>query len=270
LTVVLNRVLADRRQSEDDQAAPAAREGDAGDPVAPDLGERRLGWLVAAAAIAVVVVLAATLSRLPGLRGSPDPSALQGAPAVSGAGDAPAAGDATPGPAGSTSTGTLEAPLLEGGPGDPAAAPGARGGPLTPAAAGSAAGVPGPGATAAPGGTAAAKTTAPAATGGPEATAEPVPTTDLPPDVQAALAELSAAIRQQVAAGQFDRYAGDDLQGKVHQVAREVSEGDWAAARYYAGRIRDKLGKYRDDRRLTSTGYQVLVARVDALNDALS
>ncbi|HEU4347198.1 MAG TPA: hypothetical protein VFR35_05360 [Actinoplanes sp.] len=88
--------------------------------------------------------------------------------------------------------------------------------------------------------------------------------------MKAALVDLSAAIRRQVDAGQLDPTAGYDLQGKVYQVAREVSEGHWAAARYYADRIREKLRKYRDDGMLTSTGYQALIARVDVLDDALA
>jgi hypothetical protein len=270
LTVVLKRVLSDCRQADEELGAPAAAPvGDTSYPVTPDLAERRLGWFLAAAAIAVVVVLAATLSKLPGLRESPDQSLLGAPPGASVAGDAPVADDARLGPAGSTPTGSVEGPVPVGGPGNPAAAPGAPGGPLTPTAAGPVAGLPGP-ATAARGGTTAPQTTAPAATDTPHATANPVPTTDLPPAAQVALAELSAAIRQQVIAGQFDPDAGTDLQGKVHQVAREVSDGDWAAARYYAGRIREKLRKYRDDGRLTSTGYQTLIARLDVLDDALA
>jgi hypothetical protein len=51
---------------------------------------------------------------------------------------------------------------------------------------------------------------------------------------------------------------------------REVQEGDLAAARYYTDRLREKIGKYRDDGRLSSTGYEALIARVDVLDDALN
>lgn len=278
LTVVLKRVLADRRQAEDGQAAPAAAwdglaagsdgpdGGAAAHPVAPDLGERRLGLFVVAIAVAVVLVVAATLTRLPGLRGSPDPSALRAAPAASSpTGGVAPAGETSPGPAG-TPTSSVVAPPPAGGPINPAATPGRPG--VDPAT-GVAAAPTGPEATAGPG-TAGPATTAPAGTAGPGATAEPVPTGGSATDVQAALADLSAAISQQVEAGRLDPVAGSDLQGKVHQVAREVSEGDWGAARYYADRIRYKLRKYRDDGRLTSTGYQVLIARLDVVDDALS
>ena len=134
------------------------------------------------------------------------------------------------------------------------------------------AGVPGQAAT--PG---ASTTTAPAGAAG-SGTASPAPNnptttaapTALPPDVQAALNDLSAEISDQVAARQLDPVAGDDLQGKVHQVAREASEGDWTAARYYAGRIRDKLRKYLDDGFVTSAGYRALISKLDAVDAALS
>ena len=134
------------------------------------------------------------------------------------------------------------------------------------------AGVPGQAAT--PG---ASTTTAPAGGAGSGVTSPapndpattPAPTT-LPPDVRAALSDLSAEINIQVAAGQLDPVAGNDLQGKVHQVAREVSEGDWAAARYYAGRIRVKLGKYLDDGMVTSSAYRALITKLDAVDAALS
>lgn len=254
LTVVPKRVLAARRPAEDRSAGPAvdaARE--TFDPVAPDVGERRLGWLVAAIAIVAVMILAATLTSLPGLRGSAEPSGVPGAPAASWAGRDPV-DRATPGPAGSLPTGPVAAPSAGGG-GDPAAAPPAVNGPgraPTPA---------GPAATTAPGATAGPATTTPAATGGSGA--------DLL-DVQTAIADLSAEIRRQVDAGQLDPTAGSDLQSKVQQVAREVSDGDWSSARYYAGRIRDKLDKYRYDGLVTSTGYQALISRLDVLDDALS
>jgi hypothetical protein len=122
----------------------------------------------------------------------------------------------------------------------------------------------------APGGTAGSGITAPATGDPPATTAEPLPTITIAPDVKAALADLSAEITYRVDAGQLDPVAGDDLQSKVKQVAREVSEGNWAAARYYADRIREKLRKYRDDGTVTSTGYQALIARVDVLDAALS
>lgn len=259
---MLKRLLADRRPAEDGSAGPTTTADDATlSPVAPDPGERRLGWLVAAIAIVAVVVLAATLSRLPGLRGSVHPSAVPAAPAASWAGD-DSAGHTSPGPAGGTPTGSVAAPPPAGGPGDPEAPPAAAGGLPAATAAGQAAAPTGPAATTAPGGTAGPATTSPAGTDG------SVP--DLPPGVQTAIDDLSAEIRRQVNAGQLDPTAGYDLQGKVQQVAREVSEGDWAAARYYAGRIRDKLGKYLDDGTLTSTGYQALVRRLDVLDEALS
>jgi hypothetical protein len=259
LTVVIKRVLADR-QAEDGPATPAT--GPDGRPshrVFLDRDERRLGWFVAAIAITgVAVVLTVTLSRPSGLGGSADLSALPDAPAASWAG-VPAAGDTGPAPAGSTPPGSVPTP-----------APGLPGGPAAAPATGAVAASPKAGATATPGGMAGPATTAAAATDGPRATTEPVPTTDPPPYVQATLADLSAEISRQVDAGQLDPTTGYDLQSKVHQVAREVSEGDWAAARYYAGRIRDKLRKYRDDGMLTSTGYQALIGRVDVLDNALA
>jgi hypothetical protein len=63
--------------------------------------------------------------------------------------------------------------------------------------------------------------------------------------------------------------ASGDLQSKVSQVAREADEGNVAAARSHAVKIREKLGKYRDGGMVTAAGYQALVARVDAVISGL-
>jgi hypothetical protein len=239
------------------------RHGETSDPAQLDRRERGRGWTAAAVAVAVVV-LATSLSMLRSLGGMADPSGLHGAPAASTSGSAPS-GRADSRPGGLTQPPSSGPVTVNAGasPGAPAAAgPDATAAPAATA---------GPDATAAPAATAGPDATAaPAATAGPHATAEPVPTASPPPDVQAAIADMRAAIDDQVDAGQLDPYAGSDLQGKVDQIAREVSEGDWAEARYYAARLRDKLAKYRDDGKLTSTGYQTLVARLDVLDDTLS
>jgi hypothetical protein len=89
-------------------------------------------------------------------------------------------------------------------------------------------------------------------------------------EVQAAVADLSAAIREQVTARQLASSSADELQGKVDKIGDAASAGDWAKARDYAAEVRDRLGKYLDDGTVTAAGYQVLIARLDVVDDALS
>jgi hypothetical protein len=247
LTVVLRRVVADSRPDED-RPAPAAPPA-----VRADLGERRLGWLAVAAAVAVVVVAAMAVTSLPTLRGSARSTIA--VPAAT----APAVDSAGP----------LSAP-------PPVAAEAARpsaqksGQPDTPPAAGTQPTVPvgtllPPAPTAAPG----PETTTQPLPGVPVPTAKPVPTTVPPPGIQTAIADLRAEIRKQVNAGNVEPSASGDLQSRVNQVAREANEGDVAAARSHAVKIREMLGKYRDGGMVTAGGYQALVARVDAVISAL-
>jgi hypothetical protein len=206
-----------------------------------------------AAALVAVLVLAVLLSRLSSLRGSPDSADVRGAPGASAEANIPV------GPLSSTPAGSANTPApTERQPASPGLAPGTGAGPSVPtgpAAPGGAVGLPGP---------------ARPATAGPQATAGPAAPVNPPPDVQAAIADLRSAVRQQIDTGQLDAGAGDDLLSKVDQIAREVSEGDRAAARTYADRMRDKLGKYRDDGALTPAGYQALTARLGALDEALA
>ena len=89
-------------------------------------------------------------------------------------------------------------------------------------------------------------------------------------ELQAAVDDLSAGIREQVDAGQLVSTAGSDLQGKVDKILRYATEGDWATARYYADQVRIKLGKYLDSGTITATGYQALIPKVDAVDTVLS
>jgi hypothetical protein len=88
--------------------------------------------------------------------------------------------------------------------------------------------------------------------------------------VQAAVADLSDAVREQVNTGQLTSSSGYELQGKVNKIGETASAGDWAKARDYAAEVRERLGKYRDSGTVTATGYQVLIARLDVVDDALS
>ena len=88
--------------------------------------------------------------------------------------------------------------------------------------------------------------------------------------MQAAVADLSAAIREQVNAGQLASSSADELQGKVNKIGEAARAGDWAKARNYAAEVRARLGKYRDAGTVTATGYQVLIARLNVVDDALS
>ena len=97
-----------------------------------------------------------------------------------------------------------------------------------------------------------------------------MPSVSPPPTAQAAIADLRAEIREQAYAGQLDPQAGLDLLDKVDQIAHEVSEAHWAAARDLVHKVRDKLDKLRHDGLLTSTGYQTLIVRVDVLDKALA
>jgi FIMAH domain len=251
LIVVLRRVVADRREDRD---RPVASSPEPSPTVHPDLGERRLGWLAVTAAITVMVVAGVVLTSLPRLRGSVHPSAAQNA--------TPPAAVST-GPLSSTPPASAGAQPRSGQqPGQPDTPPAADAqlpvpvGTLLPTAP---LATPGPD-----------TTTWALPTGVPPPTALPVPTTLAPPGIQAAIADLRGEIRKQVDAGNLDPAVGEDLQGKVSQVAREVNEGDRAAALEYARKIREKLGKYRNDGTLTSAGYQALVARVDTIIGALN
>ena len=102
------------------------------------------------------------------------------------------------------------------------------------------------------------------------ATTAPAPITGLPPDLQAAIAGVRAAIRHQIDIGQLDPYAGAALLRKVNQVARELSERDWTAAFSTGAQMWEMLDTYRKDGRLTSTGYQAIVATLEKVHDVLT
>jgi hypothetical protein len=89
-------------------------------------------------------------------------------------------------------------------------------------------------------------------------------------ELQAAVADLSAAIREQVNARQLTSSSAEELQGKVDKIGEAANAGDWAKARDYAMAARERLGKYLASGTVTSTGYQVLIARLDVVDDALS
>lgn len=129
-----------------------------------------------------------------------------------------------------------------------------------------------PGATAPPGanGGTPVPTGTSAAPAGSEQTVSPVPTAAPRPDASAAIADLRAEIQEQELAGELHPDAADDLRSKVDQVLREANEADWPAARYYAGKIREKLGKLLDYGTVTLVGYQALTAQVDVLDRALT
>ena len=108
-------------------------------------------------------------------------------------------------------------------------------------------------------------TTSPTATVSPTATGTP----DLS-EVKAAVDDLSAGIREQVAAGQLTSTGGTDLQGKANKILAYAQDGDWTTARYYADQVRIKLGKYLSSGTITATGYQTLIPKVDAVDAALA
>ena len=132
-----------------------------------------------------------------------------------------------------------------------------------------------PTATAAPT-TTAPTTTAPTATVAPTTTSPTVtvaPTTTTASrlaQVEAAVADLSTAIGEQVNAGQLASSSAEELQGKVDKIGEAARAGDWAKARNYAAEVRERLGKYLDAGTVTATGYQALIARVNVVDQALS
>ena len=126
-------------------------------------------------------------------------------------------------------------------------------------------------------------TVSPTTSTSPTATASPTtsasssatasPTATVTPDlaqVQSAVSDLSAGIREQVSSGQLLSSAGTDVQGKVDKILAYAKEGDWATARYYADQVRIKLGKYLTSGAITATGYQALIPKVDVVDAALA
>jgi hypothetical protein len=196
-----------------------------------------------AAAIIVVAALAATLSTLPMMRDAADSPVGAQAPTATIIPGVPAV---IPAPQASATASTAQAP-------------GKRPVATSAAQVDSSSGTPA---------TADVRTAPPipkdppVATGAQPPTA-PAPAVTLPPGIDSAIGDLRAAITEQVDNGRLAADAGADLRGKVDQVAREAGEKDLARARYYASRIRVKLGKYRDDGLLTAAGYQILIARLD-------
>jgi hypothetical protein len=223
---------------------------DAADPRWRDSAERRLGWIAVAASITVVGALAGTLSTLPMRRDVIEAPASQQPPIMT-----LAPGTAAASPATDPSAAAVTAPP------PPLRSAG------TAAALGASSSTP---SMARPGGARGQRAGVPVTIDVPPTTAPPVGATTHTSGIQTAVAAMRAAIRYQVDSGHLDPVAGADLHSKVDQVAREASEGDLTRARYYAGRIRDKLGKYRDDRLLTPDAYQMLIAHLDVLDQALA
>jgi hypothetical protein len=203
-----------------------------------------------AAAVIVVAALAATLSTLPMMRDAADPPMGVKAPTATVIPGVPAV---IPAPQPSATASTAPAPG-----GRPVASKATQ--------VDSSSGTPSPGDV---------RTVPPIPEGPPVATAAqpttaPAPAVTAPRGIDSAIRDLRAAITDQVDNGRLAADAGADLRGKVDQVAREASEKDLARARYYASRIRVKLGKYRDDGLLTAAGYQILIARLDILDGTLA
>ena len=225
----------------DDTTATA--DGRAADPAPPDGGERRLGWIAASIAVAAVVVVGATLSTLLPVRDRADVPASHSETVATAILDASSAPAGTPPPG--SAVRVPAAPQTDGA-GDVVA-------PLT--VAGTAPGRSRPPATARPRA---------------NATTAPAPATRLPPDVQAAIAAVRAAIQHQVDTGQLDPYAGAQLLGKVDQVARALGEGDWTAAATYDSSIWERLRVYREEGKVTTTGYQAIVAALENARAAVA
>lgn len=244
--------------ADDPVAGPTgAPDPDDVDSAAVGTGRRRLGSAMVAAVVGVPVVLAVATTALLTGAGSGQPS---GQPPATPAATAGAASNLASGPAASRPTQ---------GPAPDRPRSGAL--PTGPAVPG---GTPGPPSTPDP-----ALTIGPALTVGPalpgataptSPTVTPVATVAVPADLRTAIYNMQTAIEEQVQAGQLDPTSGDDLQSKVNQIAREASEGDWTAAKYYAAKLREKLGKLLDDGRLTVAGYETLIVRLDAIDEALS
>jgi hypothetical protein len=212
----------------------------------PDQGERRLGWIAVTIAVGTVVAVGATLSLLLPIRDAADVSV---SPQQVGATAIP---DASSAPVSPPSTGSAAAARTE----------------HQPATVGDVRDVAAP-STVAP---TASATAGPSATVRPRvnATTVPAPVTPLPTDVQAAIGAVRAVIHRQIDAGRLDPHAGAELLGKVDQVSRDLGKGDWTTTLSDASALWKKLGGYRDDGRLSATGYQAIVAALQDLRAALS
>jgi hypothetical protein len=214
----------------------------------PDRGERRLGWIAVASAVVALMAVGAALSTLPLIRSAGD---LSAPPPVTATAAVP---DASPAPGGTPPTrSAATAPVRTGRPAAPVAAAGDVLAPSTVVA------------------TAVQPSRPPTRVRpGANATTAPAPVTGLPSDLQAAIATVRTTIQRQIDTGQLDRYAGADLLDKADQVARNLSRGDWAAALNYASKLWETLGNYRQDGKLTATGYKAIVSAVDQVRAALT
>lgn len=224
---------------------PTATDGRPADPAPPDGGERRLGWIAASIAAGAVVVVGATLSTLLPMRDRAEVSVSHQETVATAIPDAPSApaGTRRPKSAGKASSGPRPATVAAG-----------AGGVVAPSTGAGTA--PGP--------------SRPPAVARPRANATAAPATGLPPDLQAAIAAVRATIQHQIDTGQLDRYAGAVLLGEVDQVARALGDRDWTAAADYASTLWVKLGIYREEGKVTTTGYQAIVAALENARASLA
>ena len=76
---------------------------------------------------------------------------------------------------------------------------------------------------------------------------------------------MRASIQRQVHAGQLNPSAAEDLHKKIDEVARAINTGNANETNKKVGELREKLARLRQDGKLSSIGYDELVAYLDQL-----
>lgn len=92
----------------------------------------------------------------------------------------------------------------------------------------------------------------------------PVRTTSTTPRFDP-IAAMRASIQRQVHAGQLNPTAAEDLHKKIDELARAVNTGDTNETGKKTEDLREKLDRLRHDGKLSSIGYDELVAYLDQL-----
>ncbi|MEV4630459.1 protein kinase [Micromonospora sp. NPDC049523] len=85
----------------------------------------------------------------------------------------------------------------------------------------------------------------------------------------ARLVALQTSLDRQVQAQEVDADAAEDLNDKLDDVARKLIEGDTEDAAKKLADVRDRLAELRDDNKVSSDAYDVLLANLDSLAESL-
>jgi hypothetical protein len=81
----------------------------------------------------------------------------------------------------------------------------------------------------------------------------------------AAVAALTAGIRQQQQAGQLDPDVGRELTKKLDEVSRDLAKGERGKAAEKVADLREKLAELHEDDKLTTTGLNALTPLLNRL-----